>query len=94
MNVADPFGLVGQVLDGQFRVDKLVGEGGFSAVYRGHHLGLDEPIAIKCLKLPAALDTALVDTFVQRCILIYQHTHGFVRFQSFQDGFLGNFQNL
>ena len=66
MNAADPFGLVGQVLDGQFRVDQLVGEGGFSAVYRGHHQGLNEPIAIKCLKLPADLGTTLVDTFVQR----------------------------
>ena len=66
MSVADPFGLVGQVLDGQFRVDTLVGEGGFSAVYRGHHLGLNEPIAIKSLKLPSSLDGSLVDTFVQR----------------------------
>jgi len=66
VNAADPFGLVGQVLDGQFRVDQLVGEGGFSAVYRGHHQGLNEPIAIKCLKLPAALGTTLVDSFVQR----------------------------
>lgn len=62
----DPFGLVGQVLDGQFRVDELVGEGGFSAVYRGHNLGLNEPIAIKSLKLPVALQTSLVETFVQR----------------------------
>jgi len=66
VSTPDPFGLVGQVLDGQFRVDKMVGEGGFSIVYRGHHQGLNEPIAIKCLKLPAALGTALVDTFVQR----------------------------
>ena len=66
MSTPDPFGLVGQVLDGQFRVDKMVGEGGFSIVYRGHHQGLNEPIAIKCLKLPAALGTSLVDTFVQR----------------------------
>ena len=51
----DPFGLVGQLLDGQFRVDALVGEGGFSAVYRGTHLGLSEPIAIKCLKLTGAM---------------------------------------
>lgn len=66
MSTPDPFGLVGQVLDGQFRVDALVGEGGFSIVYRGHHQGLNEPIAIKCLKLPAALGTSLVDSFVQR----------------------------
>jgi serine/threonine-protein kinase len=62
----DPFGLVGQVLDGQFRVDRFVGEGGFSLVYRGTHLGLSEPIAIKCLKLPAALGSALVESFVHR----------------------------
>ncbi len=62
----DPFGLVGQVLDGQFRVDHFIGEGGFSIVYRGTHIGLDEPIAIKCLKLPSALGSALVDSFVMR----------------------------
>jgi serine/threonine-protein kinase len=62
----DPFGLVGQVLDGQFRVDRFIGEGGFSLVYRGTHLGLSEPIAIKCLKLPAALGSALVESFVHR----------------------------
>jgi serine/threonine protein kinase len=62
----DPFGLIGQVLDGQFRVDRYVGEGGFSIVYRGQHLGLDEPIAVKCLKLPGALGSALVESFVRR----------------------------
>lgn len=62
----DPFGLIGQVLDGQFRVDRYVGEGGFSVVYRGHHLGLNEPIAIKCLKLPGQLGSALVESFVRR----------------------------
>ncbi len=62
----DPFGLVGQTLDGQFRVDKYVGEGGFSVVYKGHHVGLDAPVALKCLKLPSALQASLVDSFVQR----------------------------
>jgi serine/threonine protein kinase len=63
---SDPFGLVGQVLDGQFRVDRFIGEGGFSVVYAGLHLGLSEPIALKCMKLPAQLSSALVETFVQR----------------------------
>jgi len=62
----DPFGLVGQVLDGQFRVDRFIGEGGFSVVYAGHHLGLSEPIAIKCMKLPPQLSSQLIETFVQR----------------------------
>jgi len=54
------------VLDGQFRVDRVVGEGGFSVVYQGHHQGLNEPIAIKCLKLPVSLGSSLVDSFIQR----------------------------
>jgi serine/threonine protein kinase len=62
----DPFGLVDQLLDEQFRVDKFVGEGGFSLVYKGLHLGLEEAIAIKCLKLPKVMGTAMVDSFVRR----------------------------
>jgi serine/threonine-protein kinase len=62
----DPFGLIGQVLDGHFRVERCIGEGGFSIVYKGTHIGLGEPIAIKCLKLPAALGSAIVDSFVKR----------------------------
>ncbi|MBX3210685.1 MAG: protein kinase [Labilithrix sp.] len=46
----DPFGLSGTLLDGQYRVDEVVGEGGFGVVYRGRHLSLDQPIAIKVLK--------------------------------------------
>jgi len=57
---------VGQVLDGHFRVDRWVGEGGFSVVYQGTHVGLSEPIAVKCLKLPFSLGSALVESFVKR----------------------------
>src|SRR6202035_4939479 len=62
----DPIGLVGQVLDGQFHVDAYVGEGGFSTVYKGTSVGLNEPIAVKCLKLPASLGSVLVESFVKR----------------------------
>jgi hypothetical protein len=60
----DPFDLIGDVLDGQFRVDAFAGEGDLSVVYKGHHLGLDAPVAIKCLNLPATLDGALVRPLV------------------------------
>ena len=66
MRATDPFGLSGQVLDGQFRVETFVGEGGFSIVYRGTHVGLSEPIAVKCLKLPPSLGSAIVESFVRR----------------------------
>jgi serine/threonine protein kinase len=62
----DPFGLSGQLIDGQFRVERPVGEGGFSVVYRGMHAGMGEPIAIKCLKLTATLDGESIETFTRR----------------------------
>lgn len=62
----DPFGVIGSVIDGQFRVDQWVGEGGFSSVYKGFHLGLQEPIAIKCLKLPQNLAREVIDQFQNR----------------------------
>ncbi len=61
----DPFDLVGDVLDGQFRVDAFAGEGDLSVVYRGHHIGVDATVAIKCLNLPATLDPALVRPLVK-----------------------------
>jgi serine/threonine-protein kinase len=66
MAAVDPFGLIGQILDGQMRVDQVIGEGGFSIVYKGEHIGLGEPIAIKCLKLPRKLEPKLVEAFGKR----------------------------
>jgi serine/threonine protein kinase len=60
----DPFDLVGDVLDGQFRVDAFAGEGDLSVVYRGHHVGVDAPVAIKCLNLPETLDAELARPLV------------------------------
>jgi serine/threonine-protein kinase len=62
----EPFGLTGHLIDGQFRVERAIGEGGFSVVYRGMHVGLGEPIAIKCLKLTATLDGESIETFTRR----------------------------
>lgn len=52
MTPADPFGLVGAIVDGRYRVLRVVGQGGFGVVYRAQHLGFDSPMALKLLKLP------------------------------------------
>ena len=64
-DIEDPFDLVGDVLDGQFRVDRFAGEGDFTVVYKGHHLGVDAPVAIKCLNVPPTLDVALLEPFLE-----------------------------
>jgi serine/threonine-protein kinase len=48
----DVFPLQGSLVDGKYRVDAPIGEGGFGVVYRGWHLGFDHAIAVKCLKVP------------------------------------------
>ncbi|HEY8040526.1 MAG TPA: serine/threonine-protein kinase [Polyangiaceae bacterium] len=64
--LADPFGLVGAVVERQFRVDALVGEGGFGVVYKGWHLTLEQPVAIKALKMPDAHDARTQATVLAR----------------------------
>ncbi|MCU0663916.1 MAG: protein kinase, partial [Myxococcota bacterium] len=40
---------VGIVVDGRYRLDELLGEGGMGAVYRGTHVLMGKPVAIKLI---------------------------------------------
>ena len=42
--------LPGTVLDGKYRLDEKIGTGGFGVVFRGMHLGLALPVAIKVFR--------------------------------------------
>ena len=63
---ADPIGAAGQTIDGRYLVHALVAEGGFSYVYRGEHLRLRRPVALKFFREQrtgqrAALERAFVN---------------------------------
>jgi serine/threonine protein kinase/tetratricopeptide (TPR) repeat protein len=66
MQAPDPFGWVGSTINGQFAVQAIAGEGGFATVYRGTHLALDVPIAIKCLNLPTRLSPDEQESFLAK----------------------------
>lgn len=67
MPLRDAFGLTGMIIDGRYRVDRVVGEGGFGVVYKATHLVLDGPVALKILKVPETLEAdgraAFTDAF-------------------------------
>jgi serine/threonine protein kinase len=54
---ADPLGWVGSMIGGRYRVERLVGEGGYGVVYLAHDLRFNSARAIKCLR-PDRLATA------------------------------------
>src|SRR5688500_14915949 len=53
----DPFQICGTTIEGKYRITSVVGDGGFGVVYRAVHQGFDEPVAVKCLKLPGKMSS-------------------------------------
>jgi eukaryotic-like serine/threonine-protein kinase len=47
MSEKDPLGIAGQTIAEKYRIDRLVGEGGFALVYRAVHTIWNKPVAIK-----------------------------------------------
>lgn len=69
----------GTVIEGRYRVDRLVGEGGFGSVYQGVQLTVDWPIAIKFLRIDAALPADkradLLSHFVEEARMLSRLRH-------------------
>lgn len=53
------------LIDGRYRVDGLLGVGGMGRVYRGWHLGLDQPVAIKVLRSRYQANDEAIALFLQ-----------------------------
>lgn len=54
---------VGQVIDGKYRVERLVGQGGMGSVYAGMHLLIGRRVALKVLHLSAGSQLDVVKRF-------------------------------
>src|SRR5215211_110808 len=53
---------IGEVLDGKYRIEKLLGQGGMGAVYFAVHLGTERPVALKII----APEFMRNDEFIER----------------------------
>lgn len=60
--ISDP--LVGQVLDGRYRVDSRIARGGMATVYRAQDTRLDRTVALKAMHPSLAEDESFVSRFI------------------------------
>jgi len=73
---SDPLRFVGTTIAGKYRVDRVLGEGGFGIVYAGEHLALGERIALKCIKLgPLVGEKRAADVFLREARVLFSLTH-------------------
>lgn len=57
--------LIGSVIDGRYRVEERIGEGGMGVVYRATHVVLRKPFALKVIRADQATDANIVQRFVR-----------------------------
>jgi serine/threonine-protein kinase len=72
-----PEKLIGQVLDGRYRIDHVIGQGGMGAVYRATHLSMGKPVALKVIRSEHASDLDAVRRFQReaRAASLLDHPH-------------------
>jgi serine/threonine-protein kinase len=58
-------GLVGITLEGRYRLDAVLGEGGMGSVFRATHLAMDRKVAVKLLKPHLASDDDALQRFAR-----------------------------
>ncbi len=66
---------IGQVIDGRYRLDKLLGRGGMGVVYRAEHVAIRRELAIKLLHPSLAAIPELRSRFEREAIAIGRIDH-------------------
>lgn len=67
--------LVGQVLDGRYRVDGRIAVGGMATVYRAVDTRLDRMLALKVMHPTLAADASFVDRFIREAKSVARLAH-------------------
>ena len=65
----------GRVLDGRFRIDRLIGSGGMADVYSATDLTAEREVAVKILKSEISRDEAAIKRFVNEAKVVSMLSH-------------------
>jgi predicted ATPase len=66
---------IGEVLDGKYRIESLLGAGGMGAVYRATHLQLERPVAVKILLSEYLDEPSMVARFQREAVAVARLRH-------------------
>ena len=66
---------IGESLGGRYRLDALIGSGGFAAVFRAHDLRLERDVAVKVLLANHATDPAIAARFDREARVLATVSH-------------------
>ncbi|MFF1463640.1 Stk1 family PASTA domain-containing Ser/Thr kinase [Streptomyces sp. NPDC058330] len=67
--------LVGQLLDGRYRIDARIAVGGMATVYRATDMRLDRVLALKVMHPTLATDAAFVERFIREAKSVARLAH-------------------
>ena len=73
---AAPDPLLGTTLDGRFRIDRVLGQGGMGSVYAGEQVSVGRSVAIKVIRRDSGGDAEVVKRFHREARVISQLAHG------------------
>ena len=68
-------GWVGRTIDGRYRIDGLLGEGGMGAVFEAEHLKLRKKVALKVIHPEFAGDGEVAERFAREAMASAQLEH-------------------
>jgi serine/threonine-protein kinase len=84
--------LIGEVLDGRYRIEKLLGRGGMGRVYRAEHVGIGRAVAVKVLDPRGGFEPSARQRFEREAVATGRLRHpncvGVTDFGALPDGSL------
>ena len=66
---------IGQTLDGRYRIDDILGQGGMSAVYKAYDPNLKRTVAVKMIHAHLADDPKFVVRFTEEAAAVAKLRH-------------------